>query len=122
MKIKKGDYFLIASVLIFALAVWVCLFFVNTDKQADTVVITLNGAEYKRLSLNADYEIKVESENGFNIVEIKDGKVFVSEASCAGQDCVHQKSISRCGESIVCLPNRLTVTIVGDGGYDATAW
>lgn len=59
----------------------------------------------------------------YNIVEIKNGSVSVSEASCKNQVCVRHGSISRAGESIVCLPNRLVITIEGGaekgGGYDA---
>ena len=54
----------------------------------------------------------------FNIVEIKDGEVSVTGASCRNQVCVRHSAISRSGESIVCLPNRLIVTIEGGGGYD----
>lgn len=43
-------------------------------------------------------------------------------ADCPDQICVHQTPISHVGETIICLPNRVAVTIVGDGatGVDAT--
>lgn len=52
----------------------------------------------------------------YNVVEISGGSVRVSEASCKNQVCVHHSSISRPGESIVCLPNRLVVRIDAGGG------
>ena len=58
----------------------------------------------------------------YNVVEIKDGKVSVTEASCKNQVCVRHGAISRTGESIVCLPNRLVVRIENGeegGGYDS---
>ena len=57
----------------------------------------------------------------YNVVEIKDGKVSVTEASCKNQVCVRHGAISRSGESIVCLPNRLVVRIENGegGGYDS---
>ena len=57
----------------------------------------------------------------YNIVEIKDGKVSVTEASCKNQVCVRHGAISGTGESIVCLPNRLVVRIENGegGGYDS---
>ena len=54
----------------------------------------------------------------FNIVRISGGKVSVTAASCRNQVCTEHVSISKAGESIVCLPNRLVVTIEGGGGYD----
>jgi hypothetical protein len=50
----------------------------------------------------------------YNVVQISSGKVRVSEASCKNQVCVHHSAISRSGESIVCLPNRLAVRIESD--------
>ena len=35
-------------------------------------------------------------------------------ADCPDQICVHQAPISHVGETIICLPNRVVVTIVGD--------
>lgn len=51
----------------------------------------------------------------YNIVEIKNGMVSVIEASCRNQICVKHSPISRSGESIVCLPNRLVVRIDSGG-------
>ncbi len=59
--------------------------------------------------------------DSYNTVRIKDGKVSVTEASCKNQVCVKHAAISAAGESIVCLPNRLVVSIEGSGeggGYD----
>lgn len=57
----------------------------------------------------------------YNIVEISGGRVSVSESSCKNQVCVRHGSISGPGQSIVCLPNRLVVSIEGGtegGAYD----
>ncbi len=58
----------------------------------------------------------------YNVVEIKGGSVKVTEASCKNQVCVRHGAISKSGESIVCLPNRLVVRIENGeegGGYDS---
>ena len=63
----------------------------------------------------------------YNVVIISGGTVVVSEASCKNQVCVKHSAISKPGESIVCLPNRLTVNIEksgedseeAGGGYDS---
>lgn len=45
----------------------------------------------------------------------------VIESSCPSQDCLHSGAISRSGESIICLPNRLVIRLDGGGevGIDA---
>ena len=59
----------------------------------------------------------------YNVVVISGGTVSVTEASCKNQVCVKHGAISRSGESIVCLPNRLVVRIEDGseegGGYDS---
>ena len=59
----------------------------------------------------------------YNVVVISGGTVSVTEASCKNQVCVKHGVITRPGESIVCLPNRLVVRIEDGseegGGYDS---
>ena len=40
----------------------------------------------------------------------------VAWTDCPGKDCLHTGKITRSGESIVCLPNRLTVRLSGGNG------
>ena len=81
---------------------------------------------YATYSLSEDRTVEVPAygNKGSNTVCIADGKVSVTEASCKNQVCVHHGEISRSGESIVCLPNRLVVRIDAGGsgeggGYDS---
>lgn len=53
-------------------------------------------------------------------VEAEQGRVRVSHSECPSQDCVHTGWVSRSGGQIICLPNRLVITVTG-GGADADA-
>ena len=48
----------------------------------------------------------------------------VARSDCPTQDCVHTGTISRSGQSIVCLPARIIIRLAGgtpeDGGVDAS--
>ena len=66
-----------------------------------------------RLALDEDCEHVIPSDNGgYNTVTVKDGKIFVSAASCPDGICRDHRPISTTNESIICLPNRLTVYVV----------
>ena len=73
----------------------------------------LQNDEIARYSLSNDgiYAIN----GGTNTIEIKDGKVRMIEAQCPNHLCVHQGWIGLEGQSIVCLPNKVTVSVCGTG-------
>lgn len=76
-----------------------------------------------RLSELEGQELRIASPNdGYNLVCIENGGVSVREADCENGDCIRQGIIHRTGESIICLPHQLTVTIVGsvDGESEDT--
>lgn len=81
-------------------------------KNGNTVVISRDGEEIGCYSLEKDQVLRFEEDEDYNIVEIKDGVVRVTEASCKNQICVHSASISKEKPGmIVCLPNKLIVEI-----------
>ena len=63
------------------------------------------------LSENGEYSLL----SGANILVIEDGAAYMKHADCPDRVCVITGKISLVGETIVCLPNRLSVTVVGDG-------
>lgn len=50
----------------------------------------------------------------YNVLQIKEGEVSITEADCPDLICVHHKPVSRQGETIVCLPHKLLVEVVGE--------
>lgn len=50
----------------------------------------------------------------YNLISVANGIVVVEAADCKDQICVRHKAISSKGESIICLPHRLVVEIVGN--------
>ena len=74
------------------------------------------------LFLAEDRTIEVKQDSHINKITIKNGHVSMSFSDCHGQDCVQQHSISRTGESIVCLPNKVMLEIQGGKSeYDSIA-
>jgi len=104
----------VAVVLVLLLAAFSAAAFVPGEQTADscTVQIFLDGALVQELALdkNASYVIRGEFSN---TVVVENGSVFIAESDCPGADCVHSGAISSAGRSIVCLPNRAEVRIVG---------
>lgn len=60
---------------------------------------------------------------GSNTLQIRDGIVFMTEADCPDRVCTGMRGISSPGETIVCLPHKLVLSItdsnVSSGTPDA---
>ena len=99
-------------VLILAIAlVGLCLLFFNGRKTTpgSSVVVEVDGKTVASYPLDTDGVFVLNG--GTNTLEIKDGKARISDADCPNMQCVRQGWISRGGQSIVCLPNKLIVTV-----------
>ena len=54
---------------------------------------------------------------GENVISVRDGKIAVTEASCPDHYCM-ARGYCDSGAQIVCLPNRLTITFLGETEVD----
>ena len=119
IKKHRIDIIIIASLLL--LSVLVLLIAQLTRSEGASAVVTVDGVtvgEYP-LDRNGLYTIN----NGTNMLTIGDGVAYMSYSSCPDHICENTGKVRYVGEQIVCLPNRVTVTVTGDaastdGGVD----
>ncbi len=104
--LKKNDIILMISIVFTAVLVMFLVFIVPSG-SAKTVTVKQNNETVYTGALKENGEIKLSG----NTVVIKDGQVYMLRADCKNQICVKHKKISKNGESIVCLPNKVTVEI-----------
>lgn len=95
----------VGSVLLFAAAFWLIQKQLRPD-TCQSVTITAKGEIYGRYSLSENQIIKI---NDTNVAEIKDGQIFMKEASCPDHLCIYQGSFGEKGGLIVCLPNEVII-------------
>lgn len=107
-KIKNDVIFIAALILAFVL-IGACLLILGD--HGDTVTVTVNGKSYGEYPLDRDTEVEILSDGGYNRLVIRDGCAFVESASCPDGICSAHKPISRSGESIICLPNKVVISI-----------
>ena len=115
---KKTDLILGLIAIIAAAGIW--LFYSAGADKGLTAVVTVDGELREELNLKENERVAIDTLWGFNIVETKDGQVFVTEADCRDQICVEHKKVDKVGETIVCLPHKVVVTVVtaADNGPD----
>jgi len=76
------------------------------------VVVEASGTRY-RFPLAADRIERFAGPRGDTVVEIRDDTVRVLDSPCPDKICIAAGAISRTGQFIACLPNRVTVTLEG---------
>lgn len=112
----KADKILIVIVVLLSFA---SLGYINRQGLTDEdtyVSIQYNGEEIRKVIFDRQIvgtTIPIETELGYNLIEIGDERVRVLEADCPDQIDVEQGWISRKGETLICLPNRLVVELKG---------
>ena len=119
---KKRDFLLAGAVLALAFLCWLIPrgLGIFAGENASQVRITVGGEEYGTYSLSENQTIQI---HDTNVCEIDDGEVRMTEADCPDKLCIHQGSVHIQGETIVCLPNRVSIEITGteEEGLDGMA-
>ena len=105
--------FIIAVIVLFLIS----LSFKNLfKKEGDTVLIYHNSELYDSFPIGENCVINV---NGTNTVVIKDGYAYMESATCPDKLCVHTGKIRDNSRDIICLPNKVRVTLTKKSAIDA---
>lgn len=113
LKIRKTDLYLIAGLLLVAATLFagIRLYGKMTTTEA-VAVVTVDGKEYGRYPLEKNHTETIHlSDGSYNTFEVKDGYVSMTDASCPDQICVNHSRISKKNETIVCLPDKVVITV-----------
>ena len=109
---KKADRILIITVR--AAAVLLLAFRHVTRSPGGSVTVTVDGVNAGTWPISEDREVTVEGIGGSNVLVISGGTASVREADCPDGICVKQRPVRYTGETIVCLPHRVVITVTGD--------
>lgn len=116
---KKWDVIIIVALIIISFIPEGVMLIKNINKDNTLYVeVYSEGELYKKLPLNEDTEdvsFTIDNELGKNLIEINNQQVKINDADCHDQICVKAHAINRSGESLICLPHKLVVRIIGEG-------
>lgn len=108
--LKPGDFFIILLALslsaLLAMGAW--------GTPAGTRLIIRSGGEIvAEPSLLENREIQIAGALGFSTISIQDGRARISRDPSPRQYCVKQGWLSREGETALCLPNQVSLQVLG---------
>ena len=76
------------------------------------MVVQVDGKKTASYPLDRDRDVMIRVPGGgYNHLMIRDGECYLTGANCPDQLCVKQGKISKDGQSIICLPHRLVITV-----------
>jgi hypothetical protein len=115
MRVTKYDKILIVFIVIISLFGMYLVKEKASSYNKKYVEIIVDGNEHSKYILDdkLNKEIRVEVDEGYNIIHIENGQVIVEESNCENQLCVRKGVIEVPGEIIVCLPHKVVVQISG---------
>lgn len=121
-KIIRNDIIVILTPLVIAL---ILLIFTLLPRSAgEFVTVSLEGEQIARYLLTENISVPVKNSDGETLLifNIENGAAFVSQPLCKDHSCERMGSISRAGESIICLPSQIVITVEGGSStVDAVA-
>ena len=115
----KND--IILAVVILAIAAAGLLLFTLNKEEGSSVIVEVDKVQVAKYSLSENIEVPIktgENDEHINILVIKDGKAYISEADCPDKICAETRAISFVGETIVCLPHKVIIEIANENVDD----
>lgn len=105
---KKFDLILAALVVLSACTI-LAFQYKGRNSGEQYIEITVDGDLYGTFSLDEDRTIRI---NETNRLIIRNGSAEMEWADCPDQICVDHSPVKYNGESIICLPNKVVVSVV----------
>ncbi len=106
-----GDWFIIIGGTVLIAYLFQTLW---SNQHATKVQVTLGDKVYATYSLNQQREVLVHGTIGEAVINISHGRVRFSKSPCHNQYCVHQGWLTRTGQAAICLPNQISLELIGE--------
>lgn len=117
---NKSD---IKLVVILVCVVFLIFVFVNINKKEGSVAeVYYEDKLILSIDLNIDGEYVVEGELGDVVLEVNDNKIRVKSENSPKNICSKEGYISDSSKTLICLPNKIIVKIVGDSEIDGVVY
>lgn len=118
-KNRRPDLILAAGIT--AIGFLILVVVLVSARPGKVVTVSVDGQCVAELKLDKNTEYTIEGyDGGSNLLVIQNGSAWIEEASCPDGLCRKMGKISRSGQSIICLPNRVVVAIENASSAEAT--
>jgi len=117
---NKNDIKLIVILGIIVLGIFI---FVNITKEEGSIAeVYFEDNLVLTIDLNIDSEYTVDGELGDVVLEVKDKKIRVKSENSPRNICSKEGYIGDSSRTLICLPNKIIVKIVGETEIDGVVY
>lgn len=109
-KFFLGDGLIILISLVFIIFAFKTYWHFETGS---VVQVNFQGKTYGNFSLFQDKKISLVGKEGESMIEIKNGQARFKSAPCKNKYCVQQGWIGFTGQILICIPNEISIEILG---------
>jgi hypothetical protein len=109
--IKPGDWL---TMLLGATGVTLLTIHIWNGERADKAIIRSGGKIFREVGLARNQQIEVHGPLGISIISIQNRKARIASDPSPRQYCVRQGWLQQAGEIALCLPNQVSVELVGN--------
>ena len=85
--------------------------------EADLVQLRVADATPEQISLHLDRTVTVAGKLGDSVLEVRDGRIRFLSSPCPNQICVHAGWLANAGDVAACLPNQVSLQVLGNQGF-----
>jgi hypothetical protein len=106
-----GDWFVIIASLMVTIYLFQTLW---TSAPASQLQIRQADKIMGTYDLNQTRELQIHGPLGDSHISIHQGRVRFKQSPCTNQYCVHQGWLERAGQVAICLPNQISLQLIGE--------
>ncbi len=103
----------LSEALIIIIVILLCLLiiFLRNGNNGKSAIISINGKTAAVIPLSKESEhFSVKGADNI-FFTVHNGCIYVDSSDCTDKICMKTGKINKCGESIICLPKKVSVTI-----------
>ncbi|MBE6772662.1 MAG: NusG domain II-containing protein [Ruminococcaceae bacterium] len=110
--LRYGDFIIVAAVLVISIMLFVFSF---SDGESLVAQVSLDGEAVRQVRLYELTEKESIRVGGCEILLERDGVTFLS-SECPDKLCVNRGKLKKAGDTMACVPERVTVTLQSEKG------
>lgn len=117
---NKSDLKLIIVMILVILVIYFAVQF--TKVEGTNAIVYYEDEDILNIDLSIDNEYIVDGELGDVVLEVKNGKIRVKKENSPKNICSKEGFIGDSSRTLICLPNKIIVKIVGDSEIDGVVY